>query len=371
MSPDTAPTCDREELLNLLKSFIAFESVQDKPNEKMECLDWIATAFLSDHISSLQRGDYEGSPWLYLHNPECRILIFAHVDLVPGNPDQFDLHVDGDKAVGRGTSDMKGNILPFLMAFRDADKEGTSPPVSILITTDEEVAGNTISHLIDTGVITDTVAFTPDSNDIGIVCSHKGVCWSELKATGKGGHGAYPWDTVNPVFLLAEGLKAIQEAFPPGTHDDWQITASPTVLEGSKARNQVSDVATCGIDIRFPPEECSSADEALEKVRSVLPDGCELSEVLSASPLDTDQDHEMVKLYKQVASEVLGSEIGFKREHGGTDARYFSEKGIPAFLYGPTGEGLHSDNEWVSIESLQKHYSIYRELFSHLSSWPN
>jgi succinyl-diaminopimelate desuccinylase len=261
---------------------------------------------------------------------------------------------------------MKGNILPFLMAWKDATKEGTSLPISILITTDEEVAGLTIPHLLDTGIVSAPVAFTPDSNEIGIVVEHKGVVWSDLIAHGKGGHGAYPWDTKNPTWLLSKALLKIQKAFPPGKHDDWQMTVSPTTLKGSKARNQIDDEVTCGLDIRFPPETYSSSEEALAKVSAVLPEGCELREVLSASPLSTPKDHPMVTLYKEVAEEVLDTKIGFKREHGGTDARYFSERGIPAFLYGARGAGLHSKDEWVSIEALQKHYAIYRELFTRL-----
>jgi|TARA_Y100000310_G_scaffold295896_1_gene327676 succinyl-diaminopimelate desuccinylase len=362
----SAKLCSKEELLNLLKVFISLKSVDSEPIAKKECLDWIETAFLGEKIKDIQRGDFDGSPWIYLPAGGCKLLVFAHCDVVPAPDEMFDLVVDGDTAKGRGTSDMKGNILPFLMAYRDAVKEGTEPPVSILITTDEEVAGNTIPHLIDTGVVKAPVAYTPDSNDIGIVCQHKGIVWSELICSGKGGHGAYPWDTENPAWLLADALKKIQEAFPSGEHDDWQMTVSPTTLKGSGARNQVDDEVTCGLDIRFPPEECSSSEDALKKVSEVLPAGCEVREVLSASPLSTSEDHPMVTLFKEVAEEALDTSIGFKKEHGGTDARYFSERGIPAFLYGPKGAGLHSKDEWVSAESLQKHYTLYRNLFGAL-----
>ncbi|MBT4120068.1 MAG: M20 family metallopeptidase [Candidatus Peribacter sp.] len=356
--------CEKEELLNLLKVFISFKSVDGEGIYKTECLDWIQTAFLGSTKSAVQRGDFEGSPWLYMPSGDCKLLVFAHCDVVPASDEMFELSIEGDSAKGRGTSDMKGNILPFLMAYRDAIEEGTQPPISILITTDEEVAGNTIPHLIDTGVVTAPVAFTPDSNDLGIVCQHKGVVWSELICSGKGGHGAYPWDTDNPAWLLVEALAKIKEAFPPGEHDDWQITVSPTMLQGSSARNQVDAKVTCGLDIRFPPETCSSPKEALEKVSAILPEGCEIREVLSASPLSTPENHPMVEMFKEVAEEVLDTSIGFKREHGGTDARYFSEKGIPAFLYGPKGAGLHSKDEWVSVSSLQKHYKMYWGLFN-------
>lgn len=359
-------SCDRAELLNLLKSFISFRSTEDSPIQKTECLDWIETAFLSDRVAMIKRGEFEGSPWLYLPVENAKLLVFAHCDVVPAADELFTLRVEDDKAYGRGTSDMKGNILPFLVAYRDAIQGGTEPPVSLLITTDEEVGGNTIPHLLATGVVSAPAAFTPDSNDIGIVCEHKGVCWSELTCTGKGGHGAYPWDTENPVWLLGEALQVLQQAFPPGTHDDWQLTVSPTKLHGSSARNQVADSVTCGLDIRFPPEVCSSPEEALALVQAVLPVSCTVKAVQSASPLSTPEDHPMVTLFKEVAEECLETSITFKREHGGTDARYFSEHGIPAFLYGPKGAGLHSNKEWVSIESLMNHYVLYRELFTTL-----
>ena len=35
-----------------------------------------------------------------------------------------------------------------------------------------------------------------------------------------------------------------------------------------------------------------------------------------------------------------------------TDAAVLSEAGIPAILYGPTGAGLHSIEEWVDTQSV-------------------
>ena len=35
-----------------------------------------------------------------------------------------------------------------------------------------------------------------------------------------------------------------------------------------------------------------------------------------------------------------------------TDAAVLSEAGIPAILYGPSGAGLHSIEEWVDVQSV-------------------
>lgn len=356
-----------KEISELLKQFISFASTEDSEISKQECIDWVVTAFLQDQLENMKKGSVKGSPWVYVKHPKSKLLVFAHLDVVPADKKMFTLQVEGDKAMGRGVSDMKGHILPFLMAYKDACAAGVVPPVSILLTTDEEVAGPTIPQLLNEGVFTnEPAAFTPDSNDIGIVTEHKGAIWADMVCVGSGGHGAYPWDTKNPYWLYAQALQKIQAAFPAGQHDDWHMTVTPTMVKAGEARNQVPDIVRGGIDIRYTPEEHATSESALQAVQKVLPNGVTLEVVQAASPLFTPKNNPIVTLYKEVAESVLGESIAFKKEHGGTDARSFSEQGIPAFLYGPKGGGLHSQDEWVSLSSLKNHYAIYRELFSRL-----
>lgn len=352
------------EIPGLLQSFISFESIDNQANQKKECLDWVTGAFLNDRLNDIQRGDFEGSPWLYVPGPSDGLLVFAHIDVVPGSKEMFSLKVDGDTAWGRGVSDMKGNILPFLMAFRERQPCN----VGVLLTSDEEVAGNTIPHLLESNIVQCGSAFTPDSNDSGIVTEHKGVVWADLFIEGSGGHGAYPWNTKNPAWLLKDTLASLEQHFPPGEEGDWQITVTPTQFDADPARNQVPSTIRVSVDIRFPPDTCKTPEDALAQVRDVLPAGCTLSSAKSAQPLYTDKSNPMVTLYREAAETVIGQSIPFRREHGGTDARYFSERGIPAFLYGPKGGDIHSENEWVSLKSLEDHYQIYGELFEKLSN---
>lgn len=317
---------------------------------------------------TVHHGAIEDCPYLYLPHPNPKLLFFAHIDVVPAHDNQFTLKQEEDKLIGRGTSDMKGNQLPFLLAYRDAVAGGEDPPVSILLTSDEETAGPTIPQLLKEGVLKDIpVAFTPDTKEM-IVVEHKGVLWSELVCKGKGAHAAYPWDGENPAFMLADALKILQEKFPRGTNEDWQMTVTPTKLSGSVARNQIPEIASAGIDIRFPKEVCESPEEAKSLVEKHLPKGCTLEVVLTADPLGTDPNHEMVQLLKKIAEEVIGEEVKFEREHGGTDARYFGASGIPAFLYGPVGRGLHGKDEWVSLKSLLEQYEISKRLIKELSN---
>tara|TARA_B100000315_G_C14470067_1_gene537877 strand:- start:43 stop:1122 length:1080 start_codon:yes stop_codon:yes gene_type:complete len=356
-----------EELLQHLKTLISFQTTEGSNAEKGNLLQWVEETFIQDSKHPIIKGEVEGSPYLYLQHSDPHLLWFGHVDVVPGSNDQFSLRNEGEKVYGRGVKDMKGAILSFLLAYRDARKDGLEPNISILLTSDEETAGPTIPTLLQEGKVKAPVAFTPDTGSSpGIVTEHKGVVWAELIAHGSGGHAAMPWKSDNPIWKLSDALQSLKEAFPSGTEDDWQITVTPAMLSGSEARNQIPDTAHCSIDIRYPSDACKDAKEVLQQVTKVLPKDCELREVLSASPLQTDPKHPMVTLIQSIGEEVEGRPIEIIREHGGTDARYFSEVGIPAFLYGPIGGDLHGAQEWVSVPSLLQQYEICRRLLQQL-----
>jgi len=379
------------EVITLLRQFIGFRTVAGENDEKKKCLEWIHNAFLErpalrgverlalsldspldaasrPRLRKAMWGDIDGAPYLYLPHPTPKLLWFAHIDVVPADDHQFDLIVDDDRLIGRGTADMKGNQLPFLIAYRDALRLGMDPAISILFTSDEETAGQTIPTLLDAKVITGTpVAFTPDCGP-KIVCEHKGIVWADLVCTGKGCHAAYPWAGKNPIFLLMEALANIKKKYPPEEKEEWRMTVTPTDIKGSDARNQIPESASCKLDIRYTADTASSPEDAIQKVKSILPHGCVLTVHQAASPLNTDPKHPMVQLMKRLAEEVSKEAMPIFREPGGTDARYFGEKGIPAFLCGVEGGGIHGKEEWVSLSSLLKNYELSKRLIAYTLS---
>ena len=350
-------------MVSLLKQFISFQSIEGNNEEKQQCLDWIQLTFLEQSPHKIHRDEVEGSPYIYLEHPHPDWIWFAHTDVVPAESTQWELKQDGDRLLGRGVKDMKGAALPFLMAYRDEIVTGKCPAVSLLLTSDEETAGPTIPLLLKEGLVKGPIAFTPDTGSTdAIVVEHKGVIWAEITAEGKGGHSAIPWKSQNPIHLLAKCIQILEEKYPIGTDEDWQITVTPTQLSGSDARNKVPDAATCGIDIRYPPQEGKSPEEIVKLVQGTLPSGCTVSILLAADPLQTDPSLDLVQCVKKEAEAVVGSEIPIKKEHGATDARFFAAAGIPAFLYGPIGGGLHAKDEWVSHSSLCDQYSIMQNV---------
>lgn len=354
---------DVSELQQLLSKIVEFQSIDGNNSAKHDCLTWVDQTFFSDWIHERHSGDIEGCPYLYYCHPHAKWLWFAHLDVVPGEPEQFTVRYEGDKAWGRGVKDMKGAALPFLIALQEKLAAGEDPQVSVLLTTDEETAGPTIPALLEKGVLDAAVAFTPDTGaSPWIVHEHKGVVWADLTAKGSGCHAALPWQGDNPVWKLAAALQKLYEAVPVCTEDDWGMTVSPAKLEGSPARNKTPYECSCSIDIRYTAEDASSPEDVITMLQKCLPEDCELKVAKAASPLHSDPAHPFVSTLQKIASQVTGSSVEIGREHGCTDARYFSDRNIPAYLYGPLGDGIHGRDEWVSISSLCDQYEISRGL---------
>ncbi len=357
-------------MLDQLRTFISFRSVGKDTAAKTACLDWILKEFLSASGVTPVRGDVKGAPYIFLRHNHPKLLWFGHTDVVPGRDDQFTVKIEGDHALGRGVKDMKGADLAFLIAYRDACTSGHIPPVSVLLTSDEETGGHTPEVLLDQKILGEIpVAFTPDTGEAdGIVTELKGALWARLVASGSSGHAATPWKSCNPVPLLVDALKILAEKYPSGSETDWGVTVTPTQLRGSDAFNRIPDSASCILDIRFPPTIWKNTAEAAREISQHLPSDCHLEEVEHADPTFCNAKHPMVLTLKRIAEEVEGKSVPILREHGASDARFFTAHGIPAFLYGPVGGDLHGANEWVSIPSLERQVEVNRRWLEQLNS---
>lgn len=357
-----------KELLDALDAIIGFETIAGNDAKKGECLDWVHERFFKNTPHSYSRGKVAGAPYSYYRHSNPQLLWFAHLDVVPGEASQFTIRRDGDTIFGRGVKDMKGAAVPFFIAYKKLLDEGFDPPVSILLTTDEELAGKTIPALLDEKIVENIpVAFTPDTGSFGgIVTEHKGAVWAEIIARGKGSHGAIPWKSVNPIYALAHAIHALELAYPHGTDDDWKMTVSITQLQGGGAPNIVPEVATATLDIRYPVSLYKHSDEIVADIQRHLPPECSLKITSVLSGLATDNNHPMVQIVQRIAEEVMKEKVPLGREHGATDARFFASHGIPAFLYGPKGGDLHAPGEWVSLTSLLQHVEFNQKFLKEL-----
>ena len=54
--------------------------------------------------------------------------------------------------------------------------------------------------------------------------------------------------------------------------------------------------------------------------------------------------------YKRLVESIINRQVSFMRYPGGSDARFFSAKGIPVIMTRGSGGGQHAKDEWASTE---------------------
>jgi len=69
-------------------------------------------------------------------------------------------------------------------------------------------------------------------------------------------------------------------------------------------------------------------------------------------PMNTPVDHPMLQTILKNASVIQKKEPKIRGTEFVTDAAHYAGKGVTSLIYGPSGDGLHGDNECVDVESL-------------------
>jgi len=354
----------QQKILDLLKQLVSVESVDSKKEKLQEVLD-VALAQLDGY--TIERFNQNNHPSIlaYVGNKrqeKFKIIFNAHLDVVSGRPDQFvPLEKDG-KLYGRGTNDMKGGGAVEILVFKELAK--TLPyPIALQLVTDEEIGGYDGTQLqIKNGVHAEFV-IAGEPTDYGINNKAKGIIWMNVKTKGIAAHGAYQWKGESAILKMKKALDTIEREFPALTKEEWKTTINIAKLETSNSTyNKVPDDCVMKLDIRFIPEDWKTIKPKIEKMF----EGMELEFLEFEPPQLTDENNRFVRSLQKATQAVTGKNAEIIVKHGGSDIRHFNGVHEDGVTFGPVGEGLHSDNEWVDIKSLGEYYQILKKFLVQL-----
>jgi succinyl-diaminopimelate desuccinylase len=59
-----------------------------------------------------------------------------------------------------------------------------------------------------------------------------------------------------------------------------------------------------------------------------------------------------------------GYQADFLPKHGSADGRYYYQRGIDAIIFGIGGGGLHSDEEYADLASIEPYYHALTEFLA-------
>ncbi len=291
--------------------------------------------------------------------PDFRVILNAHLDVVPAPPDQFRARREGDRLYARGAQDMKISGLAEALAFREL--AGTvAYPLALQLVTDEEVGGRDgTRHQIERGVRGDFVLIG-ETSALRIVTESKGMLGVTLRASGRGAHGAYPWLGDNALVKLQRSVHNVLARYPVATEEAWRTTVNlARVHTPNQARNQVPAEAEAWLDIRFPPEDTDLAGKSTGQIAAYLQGFCEPGVTAVVDHVDAPQNAdggrpEITRLAG--AALAQGYQPEFLRKHGTGDGRFYGDAGITAVAFGVGGHGQHGAEEYADIATIGPYY---------------
>ncbi len=285
-----------------------------------------------------------------------RLLMLAHMDTVyPVGSWKSLWRIEGERALGPGTYDMKAGGIQALWALRALQSLGRKPgcTVHILLTPDEEI-GSTVSRpMIESlakGARAVFVLEAPFMNgDLKI--ARKGVGDYEIEVHGVAAHqGVEPEKGRNAIVSsasLVQQIVALQDA-KQGT------TLGPNVIRGGTAANVVADDVVLQVDLRFwTMNEGRRVDAALRDLQPLDGTTYELRGGINRPPMETtDGTLRLFEKAKALAAEI-GFEVGAARVGGASDGNFTAPLAPTLDGLGAFGAHAHQrDLEYIHIPSL-------------------
>ncbi|MGA8116779.1 MAG: M20/M25/M40 family metallo-hydrolase [Actinocatenispora sp.] len=364
---------DPEQLLEAAVRLLAVPSTAERPDDLRRALDLVLD--LVGPGPTVERFCSDGRPSALLYvgdrRPETfRVILNAHLDVVPAAPEQFVPRHDGDRLYARGAQDMKVSALVLATVFRELATV-LPYPIALQLVTDEEIGGHHgTRHQLEQGVRGDFVVIGEHSG-LELVVDSKGITEVSLVARGRGGHGAYPWLGDNALLKLMRSIDRLMERYPEPAAEVWRTTVNVAHIDtDNTAVNQIPAHARARLDIRFPADDVDLTSGGPDEVAGYLRGFCEPGVTVTVHRIDpphrVDRDRPEVAALRRAARRE-GYPAGFLRKHGAADSRFYSQRGIDAVIFGVGGDGQHGPEEYVDLTTVDPYHRALRGFLTDLA----
>ena len=362
--------------LDLLTDLVRMNTVADgEERAAVHCADILDAAGLTGTGIAWEPNRFQ---YVARAGGDAPLTFTGHLDTVPAtvadwSVDPWAAARDGDRVVGRGTSDMKSGVAAAVVAVaahvrRPHDCRG----VQVVLTAGEETGCTGAARIAPEALSGGgpLVVAEPTGNRLRL--GHKGALWLRLSATGRAAHGSAPWLGDNAAVRLARAAVALHD------HDSWPVhetfgpvTANVGRLVGGVQPNIVPDAAELMLDVRVVPGV--ALDDVRSLVASLAGEGVRVEDHVVLPVVSTDPDDPFVGL---VADALAATGLDATPDEA---ARYFTDASVLAGLLGPAaalggphvptvvlgpGEAdqCHVADEWCSATKLDAAVDVYAHL---------
>ncbi|WP_210252511.1 MULTISPECIES: ArgE/DapE family deacylase [Aminobacter] len=304
--------------------------------------------------------------------PGPTIALNAHGDVVaPGEGwtvDPYGAEIKDGWMYGRGVATSKSDFVTYayaLLALR-ALGEKLSGTIEIHLTYDEEVGGDIGPlHLLQQGLTKPDYAICAGLS-YGVVTAHNGCLHLDIDVRGKSAHAARPEtgiDALEAATHILSRLYSLRSGFSEQRSSVEGITTPSLVvglISGGINTNVVPDKIVMRVDRRMIPEE-NGPEVARDLIafieataREIPGVECHVRQLMLANPLKPLVGQErLAGALQRHASELAGEAVPTHGVPLYTDARHYSNAGIPTVLYGAGPRTMLEANAHRADEKLK------------------
>lgn len=381
---------ERDAIIALLRDFLRIRSV-NPPGDTREAADFVRGILDRHGLAHRTVAAREDMPNILARwdaaRPGRHLVLNGHMDVFPAMEDSlWAAELRDGRITARGASDMKTGTLASILVFclLHPHRDALHGALTLTVVSDEQSGGRYgTKFLFDEHAdeVAGDCCLNGEPSGLGnLRFMEKGTLRFALSATGPGGHGGYPHRADNPIRQVVGAVNALYDRYHrrlaempeefaavlrapesvaaadailgAGAADNaLRITVNAGIIEGGRKATQIPTACVAHVDMRFPvgPDR--------DRVRAELPAlaaefGCALAinEDHSYPASATDPRGEMARILRANTRDLLGLEAPPVCSLGGTDARYWRWRGIPAVIVGPSGLSMGTDDEHVTVE---------------------
>jgi succinyl-diaminopimelate desuccinylase len=403
MSPDAAQAAaadkqtlldwierDRERLIGFLSGFVQAAS-PNPPGDSLAAAAHVRALLEEEKLLYRVISPHPQMPNLVASfegkGPGKHLVLNGHIDVFPaGDPANWTHGPwSGDVADGyiwgRGAADMKCGTTAsiFTYAYLHRLRDRLKGRLTLTVVSDEETFGPWgTRYLMENHpeIHGDCCLNGEPSDPITVRFGEKGPLWLAFTIRTKGAHGAYTHLTEsatkiaaglileleeltrmrvpapgNVAGVLERSAETIERAMGEGASEVMRsVTLNIGVIQGGLKVNMIPSECRFEADFRLPVG--MSKDDLMAKIKAILArcPQASMEEINYSASNWCDPEHEMVGFIQANVKRLKGFEPQPIVGLGGTDARLWRYRDVPAYVYGPSPKTMGKNDERVAIE---------------------
>jgi acetylornithine deacetylase len=269
-----------------------------------------------------------------------QVVFSTHMDTVPPFIPSSE---DADNIYGRGSCDAKGIIAAQVAACQRLKKDGVAVGMLFVVGEERDSLGAKVANESPLG---SRFLINGEPTENKIALASKGTLRTEITATGKMAHSAYPELGESAIEKLLSALDRLRKMELPRSREAGPCTLNIGVIEGGRAPNVIPDHAKAHLLYRLV-----GASETLRKEITAAVAGLAQADFVLEIPF--------IKLQTVPGIETMTASFT-------TDIPALSRWGTPVLLGPGSIHVAHTDRECISKKQLHQAVDLYCSVAKHL-----